>query len=68
MREFSAIYHLCEEWDGVILCESENSANFHFGQVIFVKNGLAEIRTATVTHRIILIVAKADKTMKSKIP
>ena len=47
---------------------SENSVNFHFIQVIFAKNGLAEIRTATVTHRIILIVAKVDKTMKSKIP
>lgn len=40
VREVSAIYHLCKEWEGVILCESENSANFHFGQVIFVKKDL----------------------------
>ena len=32
--------------------KSENSANFHFVQVIFVKNGLAKNKTEAIIHRL----------------
>ena len=36
VREVFEIYRLCEEWEGVILCEIENSANFQFIRFTFM--------------------------------
>ena len=41
-----------KEGKGFILCESENSANFHFVHVIFAENGSVKNKAAAIIHRL----------------
>ena len=45
---------------GLFSVQSENSANFHFGQVILAKNGTAKNKTAAIIHRLSYVAVVAE--------
>lgn len=53
VREVSVIYCVfAKNGKRLFAAKSENSANFHFGQVIFAKNGTTKNKTAAIIHRL----------------
>ena len=60
VREGFVIYRLCEEWEGVILCEIENSVNFQFAQRIFAKNSSSKTKTVAFKRRLSYVAVVAE--------
>ena len=61
MREVSVIFRaFAKKGKDLFSVKSENSANFHFGQVILAKNGTAKNKTAAIIHRLSYVTVVAE--------